>query len=310
MFTLCPRLQSLTLSNLAHYIARKLPRDATPHSLRELHLSGHAPSDIIPLYLAWRSDALRETSLSMRGPLPADFAPLFTGVVALALDIHGYQTSLSGRDAEGRTLLLNLLNDSPALPTTMERLLLERTPLHGVRTLRISSRALELFIDPISLSCELEHGANAASLFPELKDVTVFVVRDTPDSDLESDDEDVYRAPAHEHSLSQAWEQLRCLAPFLGACTPTLALAVDVFCPDPVCPPDAEDALALSGVLAAQGDRLPPVLVRGFTEAATREVHVDGITFDCNAAVEPVHIWSRKKCPYYRGDFYNNMVYQ
>ncbi|EJD46629.1 hypothetical protein AURDEDRAFT_164448 [Auricularia subglabra TFB-10046 SS5] len=253
LFVLCPNLQTLRLGDLLppSRFQNFFPRGPAPPSLVTLDLSSaRADCDLAPLYIAWRTNNLRNVSLEQRCKSPASLEALVSGARSLTVMEGGSpgQITITACYPSGRTHSITFRDgvvDGRLAATMISNL---RSHLERIRTVEVSDTYIDSF-PPVLAG------------LPKLRQVTL-IWELSP-----------YRASdgGDTHAFISFEEQLCDLAEH---CPNLDSIHVRAYCKRESCPLTSADAQAILADIADLGDRELP------------DIHIEGFSSDLVAGVE------------------------
>ncbi|EJD53287.1 hypothetical protein AURDEDRAFT_157858 [Auricularia subglabra TFB-10046 SS5] len=249
LFLLCPALQELSLTKLAPVHLHHMPAAPAPKSLSRLYLETmEARYDIMPHYLAWRSEHLTYLEIEQVDAV-RDLQPIILGAVEIVVTIErdsGNWTSIIAIGAMGWRRAVSFRHTSVPAITVAEMLLRVTGGLSQVQSLMIPVTALGAFLPVLSSS-------------PVLLELTFTI-------DLGDLTPDVPHGRF-------AWNELKLFLQLLERCPRLKLVVLSVGCWTGSCAPTAEDALDILAKLSGMRDsKLPPIQVKGFAEEALRDI--------------------------------------
>ncbi|EJD37831.1 hypothetical protein AURDEDRAFT_173107 [Auricularia subglabra TFB-10046 SS5] len=214
LFDLCPRLESLRLSDLQQDLAHFLPAGPAPQSLRCLEL--HTPEafyDLTQHYLDWKTDTLTEVALELGGGTPR-FDRLIHNPTKLRVARGSvFERTAVVASAPGARASVDYGDLGDYASHVSSVLLLARERLRGVRSLELPASALPRF-------------AEVLAALPQLDRLVLAVGSEN------------VSVPSRRF----AWDALGALSGLQALCPSLKSLDINVGCWDDSRPPSREDA--------------------------------------------------------------------
>ncbi|EJD46633.1 hypothetical protein AURDEDRAFT_151572 [Auricularia subglabra TFB-10046 SS5] len=260
LFELCPNVQELHLSDLHREYTHALPLGPAPLSLTDLELtSSDEDYDLTPLYVAWRTEHLRDVSLEQVSASLEHLDQFISGACSLTVGIqYGLnRTYIITHDTEHRTHSILFEDETNQAERAVELLLGVKSSLERVLVAEVPDTALGTFL----------------RVLPELPQLRRVAVSVEPSFIDLVDYQQI-------HSFS--WDA-GTLYRLVDRCPDLEAIDLEVSCLDE-CPLTADDARYFLSCLASlSGRRLPNIRIQGFSRDLVSGVEVPEL--DCHNRV-------------------------
>ncbi|EJD52659.1 hypothetical protein AURDEDRAFT_149319 [Auricularia subglabra TFB-10046 SS5] len=142
LFDLCPWLESLELEYVQHAPDDVLPPGPAPKTLKRLHLHSFRRTDLVKVYMDWRTQVLKDVHFTITNPPSPEHAVMLVGAHELSLFYEEeYERSVNiaiGPDGWRHTIVYPNILREDAVPEGTDAIRNAHAVFDNVHTLNIS----------------------------------------------------------------------------------------------------------------------------------------------------------------------------